>query len=239
MHWNISETSLCLDTLEWPDCHSRSYRYYICLSVSTRSSHLNLAIWLYLYIYIYIYIYIKYMHMYIYIYIYTVCRSHENMPLCTSSRVNVNYERIVSQVEAQPPTYTPESQMHISATHKCVQWAKQLAMTHPSKTEWHQPKGPIYCTQQQANTGRKHNTGLLASLHMALVYEYYLSEETWKPVSMHLQQGKWQLRTNCFIGRCPAASMGSLYLTICKYFWVQNSTPVFLYMSTKCLKGNL
>ena len=45
-------------------------------------------------------------------------------------------------------TGTSESQRHIFVTHRCVQRANHSGMTHPWKTDWHQPNDPTHRTQQ-------------------------------------------------------------------------------------------
>ena len=65
-----------------------------------------------------------------YKYIISVYRRHD-MSLCTSNRVNSNYEGIPSCAGCQYLTRDPESQGN-SATHCCVERPNHSAMTYPS-----------------------------------------------------------------------------------------------------------
>ena len=91
-------------------------------------------------VHISMHIHIMHMHMHIYIY-YFVWRGHDSMPPCTVSRVDTNYERIASWGGCQWRTGNPRILETPLATHYCSQRPNHSAMTHPSKTDWHQPSG--------------------------------------------------------------------------------------------------
>ena len=72
-----------------------------------------------------------------------VCRKHSNRFPCTGGRVNANYSRNDLCARCQPQTLEPRTEEHLFAIHFCV--PEHSAMTHPLKTDWHQPNVPKYC----------------------------------------------------------------------------------------------
>ena len=90
-----------------------------------------------------------------------VQRKHENMYPCTGSRLNTNYERIASWGGCQYWTVVPRILETPLATHCCSQRLNHSAMTHPSKTDWHQLSGITHWLQQRVDYGQERSTGLL------------------------------------------------------------------------------
>ena len=71
------------------------------------------------------------------------------MSPCTGTGVNFNYERIASRVSARFRTRASESQNHLPPS---TVTSNVLAMTRPSKTDWHQLKGITHRTQQRLDS---------------------------------------------------------------------------------------
>ena len=77
-----------------------------------------------------------------------VWRKHENISLCTGSSVNINYRRISSWGGCECWTGNPRISLETPLAAHC--WSQRInhsAMTHPSKTDWHQLSGITHWLQ--------------------------------------------------------------------------------------------
>ena len=92
-----------------------------------------------------------------------VWRKHENMSLCTGSSVNTNYRRISSWGGCECWTRNPRISLETPLAAHC--WSQRInhsAMTHPSKTDWHQLSGITHWLQQPVDSGQQRfSNGLL------------------------------------------------------------------------------
>ena len=132
-----------------------------------------------------------------------VWRKHKNVTPCADSRVNTNYERIASWDGCQCWTGLQNLRDTV-ATHCCSQGPNYSAMTHPSKTDWHQLSGITHWLQQQVDSGQERFS--MSCLHLAMAYRYhFVWKKTWQ-VSLHWQQDKYQLWANCLMRWMPELS---------------------------------
>ena len=101
----------------------------------------------------------------------THTHTHTNTyyPSCTGSRANVNYERIALLSWSLVRIHNLWISATSCATHSSGQRVNYPAMSHPSKTVWHQLNGIAHWPQQWADQSGK-DSMLPGSLYLTLAY---------------------------------------------------------------------
>ena len=130
---------------------------------------------------------------------YFLWRKHENMSPCTGSKVNTNYEHIASWGGCQ--CWTGEPGIVESPLPPAVVASVLNTRPWPIHTKRIDSRAASHIGyNSESIPGR--NDSPLGCLHLALAYRYYFAwkkQETGEHISVHWQQGKYQLWVHCFM----------------------------------------